>query len=166
MEAVGATVEEGFGGEVPERQQTAGPAAGMVGEPGWEHWMRLGEVATAGWWGLPSSCWELGAGSGEEGIKINRTKGDYMLKADLKQSSVKIPMTAQQITGWTVQKPGQGLLERKKLGKALSVCLNERSVGWKNIWCETKSQPRKLVFFSTVLLHDSFISNFSWIWQK
>lgn len=61
--------------------------------------MRLGEVATAGWWGLPSSCWELGAGSGEEGIKINRTKGDYMLKADLKQSSVKIPMTAQQITG-------------------------------------------------------------------
>lgn len=33
------------------------------------------------------------------GDKKNRTKGDYMLKADLKQSSVKIPMTAQQITG-------------------------------------------------------------------
>ena len=98
--------------------------------------------------------------------KKNRTRGDYMLKGDLKQSSVKMPMTAQQITGWTVQKPGQGLLERKKLGKALSVCLNEKSVGWKNIWCETKSQPRKLVFFSTVLLYDSFISNFSWIWQR
>lgn len=33
---MGVTVEEGFGGEAPERQQRAGPAAGMAGEPGWE----------------------------------------------------------------------------------------------------------------------------------
>ena len=32
-----AAAEEGFGGEGPKRQQTAGPAGGKEGEPGPEH---------------------------------------------------------------------------------------------------------------------------------
>lgn len=56
VEAVAAEAEEGFGGEGPERQQTAGPAGEKVGEPGLEHWTYLGEVATAACWGQPSSC--------------------------------------------------------------------------------------------------------------
>lgn len=36
-EAVAAEAEEGFGGEGPERQQTAGPAVGKEGGPGPEH---------------------------------------------------------------------------------------------------------------------------------
>lgn len=36
-EVVVAEAEEGFGGEEPERQQTAGPARGKAEEPGKEH---------------------------------------------------------------------------------------------------------------------------------
>lgn len=37
VEAVATEAEGDFGGEGPERQQRAGPAAGKGGEPGPEH---------------------------------------------------------------------------------------------------------------------------------